>query len=260
MTTTDFTTVTETPGARLSKHGMAMLCHRYRTALDHCAGKDVLEVACGAGQGLGYLARQAKRVVGGDCTPHLVQIARQHYKERILVSELDAHHLDLPERSFDVVILFEALYYLASPQKFLQECRRVLRPGGIVLISTINREWEDFNPSPFSTKYHSARELSELLREQRFQPELFGAFPVGGGSLRDAVVSLVKRAAVALHLVPKTMGGKEFLKRIFFGSLIPLPPELGPDMPDYEPPAPVPGDAPCPQFRVIYAVGRLGAS
>jgi len=45
-----------------------MLVARYALARDRGAGKDILEVACGSGIGLGFLARQAKWVVGGDFT------------------------------------------------------------------------------------------------------------------------------------------------------------------------------------------------
>jgi 2-polyprenyl-3-methyl-5-hydroxy-6-metoxy-1,4-benzoquinol methylase len=63
---TDYCTVTELPGSNATKEQLARLYHRYHFAAGFCEGKDVLEVACGAGQGLGYLARKAKSVVGGD--------------------------------------------------------------------------------------------------------------------------------------------------------------------------------------------------
>lgn len=58
--------VTETPDTKASSEQLTRLYTRYRFASEFCKDKDVLEVACGAGLGLGYLARFAKRVVGGD--------------------------------------------------------------------------------------------------------------------------------------------------------------------------------------------------
>jgi SAM-dependent methyltransferase len=189
--------------------------HRYRFALDYCEGKDVLEVACGSGQGLGFLARKARSVVGGDFTQSLVDRASSYYGDRLSVLRFDAQSMPFPDHSFDVVILFEAIYYLPSPEKFLSETRRVLRQGGTVLISSVNPEWTDFNPSPMSTRYFSVPTLATLLRENGFEPEVRGAFRVEPPTAKGAVVSLVKRLAVSANLVPGSMKGKEFLKKLF---------------------------------------------
>jgi hypothetical protein len=53
------------------------------------------------------------------------------------------------------------------------------------------------------------------------------------------------------------MKGKEFLKRIFFGKLIPLPPEIKDGMAEYTPPVPIPYDKPDFEYKVIYAVARV---
>ena len=62
---------------------------------------------------------------------------------------------------------------------------------------------------------------------------------------------------VSLHLIPKTMKGKEFLKRIFFGKLIPLPPEIKDGMSEFNPPVSIAHDTPNFEYKVIYAVARL---
>jgi ubiquinone/menaquinone biosynthesis C-methylase UbiE len=233
-----------------------MLYTRYKTAAAFCEGKAVLEVACSSGQGLGYLAKRARRVVGGDYTAQVLQLARCHYGGNIPLLRLDAHALPFPARSFDVVILYEAIYYLSRPEQFLEECCRILRDGSVLLICTVNKEWADFNPSPFSTRYFSAKELSDLLQKHQFQVELYGAFPVAKGSTKDAVVSFIKRTAMALHLMPNTMKGKESLKRIFFGKLVPLPPEVVDGMADYAPPVPLSSDSQDSQYKVLYAVAH----
>ena len=120
---TGYATVTEIPGAQASAEQLARMAHRYAFAVALCAGKDVLEVACGAGLGLGALAKVAGKVVGGDIDESLVALARAHYagRPKIEIHRLDAHQLPFPDQSFDVVLLFEAIYYLASPEKFLAE-------------------------------------------------------------------------------------------------------------------------------------------
>ena len=74
----DYTSVTELPGSQATGEQQARLYHRYHTASRYATGKRVFEVACGAG--LGYLARRASSVVGGDYTDSLLRIAQSHYQ------------------------------------------------------------------------------------------------------------------------------------------------------------------------------------
>lgn len=234
-----------------------MLYTRYAYAAKFCEGKNVLEVACGAGQGLGHLAKRARRVVGGDHTENLVRGAQRYYRGQVPLLRLDAHALPFRDSSFDVVLLYEAIYYLVHPERFLAECRRVLRERGTLLICTVNKKWVDFNPSPFSTRYFSASELSALLRKHRFQAELYGAFPVERASIKDLLVSLIKRIAVMLNLIPRTMKGKEVLKRIFLGPLSPIPAEVHEAMAPYFPPVPIRDHTPASNFKVLFAIAHL---
>jgi len=253
----DYTQVTETPGSRITREALQMMYTRYAYAASLCQGRSVLEVACASGQGLGHLARMASRVVGGDCTENLLKTAHRHYRNRVPLVRLDAHFLPFRDHTFDVVVLYEAIYYLARPEHFLRECRRVLRKAGVTVMCTANRERSDFNPSPFSHRYFSSLELAGLLQAHGFMPELYGAFAVTRGSVRNRVVSMMKRAAGSLHLIPRTMRGKEFLKRIFLGKLVTIPAELWEGM--VEPAALTPLDASgvVSQYRVLYAIGRL---
>lgn len=255
----DYATVTEVTGIGATQEQLSMLFTRYKYAAMFCEGKDVLEVACGAGQGLGYLAETAKSVVGSDIDENVLRYAAEHYhgRDNIVLRRCDAQELPFDANRFDVVIFYEALYYLAQPDRFLEECRRVLRPKGLLLICTVNREWSDFNPSPFSTRYFSARELETWLREHGFDADVQGAFPVRQDSVRESIISLIKRTAVALNLMPKTMEGKELLKRLFLGKLSPLPPEVEEGMAPYAPPVPIEGPDEIGQFKVLYAVARV---
>ena len=105
----DFVTVTETPGTGATEEQLAMMYSRYRWAADHAIGKEVLDVACGAGMGLGLLASGARRVVGADYSEALLQTAAAHYGKGVRLVRLDAHGLPFREASFDVALLFEAI-------------------------------------------------------------------------------------------------------------------------------------------------------
>ena len=231
-----------------------MLEARYSLAARHAAGKEVLEVACGAGIGLGRLVDTARRVVGGDYTRGLLRRARLHYGDRVSLVQLDGEMLPFAASTFDVVVLYEALYYLRSAERFVDEARRVLRERGQVLLCAVNPEWRDFNPSPFSTRYYRAPELRGLLEAAGFRVELWAGFPAGGDTPRQALVSVLKRTAVWAHLIPHTMKGKQLLKRVFLGRLTPLPAELGVGNGAYEALQPLSADAAASGFKVLYAV------
>jgi len=249
--TRDYTAVTEITGEAVRRDAHEKMGARYAFAAQRAAGKDVLEVACGSAQGLGLVAQTARRTVGGDYTFALVRDAARHYRSRVAFVCLDGQQLPFPDSSFDLVLCYEALYYLPDAERFAVEAARVLRPGGEIVIVNVNPRWAGFNPSPHSTRYHSAAELGTLLRDAGFSADLRGAFPEGEAGAISKLIGMVRRVAVALHLVPKTMRGKRLLKRLFYGRLVALPPEL------------VQGTPPTlhaidddRHYTVLYAIGR----
>jgi ubiquinone/menaquinone biosynthesis C-methylase UbiE len=254
---TDYMQVTEMPGNKVSKENLRMLYTRYKWASEFIKDKIVLEVACGPGIGLGYLAKKAKKVIGSDYDANLVKIAKNYYKDKIDIFQSDAQCLPFKDNSFDVVILFEAIYYLPHPEKFLSECKRILRKDGIVLICTVNKDWEGFNPSPFSVKYFSVPELTNLFKTNNFEVELLGNFPADGVSFMDKYKLLARKMAVSLHIMPKTMKGKEKLKRIFYGKLVDLPNEIKDEKTENPPFEPIDKTISNQKYKVIYAMGRL---
>ncbi len=205
-----------------------MLRTRYGVAGELVRDHDALEVACGSGFGLRYLASRAKRVVGGDFDARLVTLAARHRSEWIDVVRMDAHQLPFGAGRFDVVLLLEALYYLSDTACFLGEARRVLRHDGVLFVCFPNRDWNGFNPSPFSRRYYSLEELETLLTEAGFAMEGYAGFPAHDSGLHNRLLRRLRRIAVALRLIPRTMRGKAVLKRLLFGPLHPIPKTLPP--------------------------------
>jgi SAM-dependent methyltransferase len=255
--THDFAPVTELPGDEVSPEQLERLASRYFWAGEYCRGLDVLEVACGAGQGLGYLASLSRSLRAGDITPALVARAKAHYGKRIEVTEMDAQALPFPAQSLDVVLLFEAIYYLPSAEQFVHECRRVLRPQGRVLIVTANRDLYDFNPSFLSRRYYGIPELRDLFSARGFSCEFFGVTPVDSVSLRQKMLRPVKMLAAKCNLIPKTMAGKRFLKRLVFGRLVTMPAEVTRSIAPYMPPVPLAAGDANHRYKVIYLAATL---
>ena len=249
---TDFVDVSELAGDRVSAEQVERLCHRYYWAGEHCRGRDVLEAAIGSGAGLGYLAGIARSLRGGDFSAPILERVRRHYGDRIALERFDAQAMPFEDASFDVVILFEALYFLPSAERFADECRRVLRPGGEVLVATANPDLYDFNPAPHASRYLGVPGLADLFDRRGFEARIYGHLRADGASARQRLLRPVKKAAVAMNLMPRTMAGKALLKRIVFGRMLEMPAEIAPGMARYAPPVALAADAPDRTHKVLY--------
>jgi len=257
---TEFSEVTELAGSGISEEQLQRMAHRYGWAASFCQQKDVVEVACGSGQGLGMLGKVSRSLEAGDYSEAILKVARDHYGSRVPLRQVDAQSLPYPDASKDVIILFEAIYYVPEAGRFIRECRRVLRPGGQVLIATANKDLYDFNPSPLSHHYYGAHELVSLFRQSGFEPAVYGYMPVGKVSLRQRILRPVKKLVVSLGLMPKSLAGKRFLKRFVFGKLVSMPAELPPtSIAETEPPTLLPGNAPDQVHKVLYCRATLPA-
>lgn len=143
----------------------------YRRLLDLCAGRDVLEAGCGEGYGADLIASVARRVVAVDYDAATVAHVQTRYP-RVSVIEGNLAALPLPDASVDVVVNFQVIEHLWDQPQFVAECARVLRRGGLLLMSTPNRI--TFSPgldtpvNPFHTRELNAAELTELLTDGGF--------------------------------------------------------------------------------------------
>ncbi len=188
--------------------------HRYRYAAAFVAGKAVLDIASGEGYGSAFLAQHAASVVGVDLHEQAVAHAREHYP-RPNLSYLCGSAGAIPiagEHLFDVVVSFETIEHLDAPTQtaFAAEVNRLLKPEGLLLVSTPNRtlysdphqdknpyHLQEFTTAEFATflenhfrhvrllsqhlypvsyiwnldgHSHGLREYQMALAEERFQP------------------------------------------------------------------------------------------
>jgi SAM-dependent methyltransferase len=106
------------------------------------AGKDVLDVGCGAGVEVARFAKAGARVVGVDIAASAVELTRQNLAQQGLGARLevaDGEALPFPDNSFDFVYAHGVVQYTANDRALVSECRRVLRPGGLAMFQVYNR-------------------------------------------------------------------------------------------------------------------------
>jgi ubiquinone/menaquinone biosynthesis C-methylase UbiE len=218
--------VTEVAGDLVSQEQVNRLISRYSWAVKESKYKDIVEVACGTGPGLDVLRKISKSFIAGDISAKLVSKVRNIYGKKISIKIFDATRLPFKNNSKDIIIIFEALYYLKNTELFFTECKRVLRKGGAILIVTANKDVNGFNPSPYSHKYYSVPELKKKLYDQGFFTYFYGYCSILNISIYQKLFSPIKKFAIKFKLIPKTMKGKQFLKRIVFGKLVKFPDKL----------------------------------
>ena len=253
---TTFEDVTELAGSSISSEQLYRMYNRYSWTADLSKGCDVLEVACGAGQGVGLVARQANSIQAGDFSEAILARASSHYGSRFTFTHFDAQAIPFEDESFDVVAIHEALYYLPDANLFVAEANRVLRPGGRILLTNSNKDLFDFNPSPHSTFYHGVVELKALFDAHGYQVEFWGAQPLNDSGLAQKAMRIAKLFAVKFGLIPKTMRGKQLLKRLVFGKQVLMPAEILPEMSAREELASLPSDQPSHAHKIIYCVAK----
>ncbi|KAF1014108.1 MAG: putative S-adenosylmethionine-dependent methyltransferase [Stenotrophomonas maltophilia] len=145
--------------------------HRYAWCLPLMEGKDVLDVASGEGYGSAMLASRARSVRGVDISQEAVDHAAGRYAALSNLTYLQgsAAAIPLADDSVDVVVSFETIEHLLEQEEMMAEIRRVLRPDGVLVMSSPNKEvYSD------RAGYHNDFHVKELYQVE-FQ-ELVGRY------------------------------------------------------------------------------------
>ena len=140
---------------------------RYRFACLYVKGLVVLDAACGAGFGSRMMSDFAKQVYAVDISRESIEYAKEKYfNKNIVYEQMDIAQIKYPDRFFDAVVSFETVEHIPEPEKFLNEIQRVLKPGGLLIISTPNRETTCKGKevhTPFHIKEFTLEEILVLL-------------------------------------------------------------------------------------------------
>lgn len=146
--------------------------HRYQVASELCCGRRVLDAACGEGYGTAMLARSAASAVGVDLSEEAVKAASAKYvAENLSYVVGDALAMPFADASFDCVVSFETIEHVTDPRRLVAEIRRVLKPSGLLVLSSPNRRAFDRRNrcenggNPYHLHEMEQDELLSLLKE-----------------------------------------------------------------------------------------------
>ncbi len=127
----------------LDQYHFEKLHHLLRLVnFDGYRGRRVLEVGCGAGVDLARFAKGGASVVGVDLSSSAIDLARANFEQQGLTGDFrvaDGEALPFEDNSFDLVFAHGVVQYTADPKRLVEECRRVLKPGGEAVFQVYNR-------------------------------------------------------------------------------------------------------------------------
>ncbi|HZH43585.1 MAG TPA: bifunctional 2-polyprenyl-6-hydroxyphenol methylase/3-demethylubiquinol 3-O-methyltransferase UbiG [Lysobacter sp.] len=149
-------------GPQKPLHALNPVRLRYVAERVPLAGARVLDVGCGGGLLSEALAREGAQVTAIDLAPELIKVARLHTLESGLtvdyrVQPVEAVAEELPG-AFDAVTCMEMLEHVPDPAAVIAACARLLRPGGRLFVSTLNR-----TPAAFALAIVGAEYVARLL-------------------------------------------------------------------------------------------------
>jgi D-aspartate ligase len=189
------------------------------------AGARVLDLGCGAGHTAVTLARRGLMVNALDCEQAMLDRAARRAQEAGVYLTLglgDAHQLPFADGIFDVVLALGLVPWLHSPHKALREMRRVLKPGGFLLISSDNSQrvtyW--FDPIYNMALAPVRNQVTSFLRKRKWMrmpdttPPLLQPTDEFDRWLGDAGFEKIKAATIGFgpftffrrHMLPDRMG------------------------------------------------------
>ncbi|MBL9057188.1 MAG: bifunctional 2-polyprenyl-6-hydroxyphenol methylase/3-demethylubiquinol 3-O-methyltransferase UbiG [Rhodobacteraceae bacterium] len=117
------------------------------TARAPFAGLRILDIGCGGGLLSEPMARLGADVLGADAAPRNIPVAQLHAEQSGLTIDyrnITAEALAAADERFDVVLNMEVVEHVADPLAYLTACQQLLKPGGLMICSTLNRNPKSF--------------------------------------------------------------------------------------------------------------------
>jgi SAM-dependent methyltransferase len=150
----------------------AILLRRLADVIDHARPARILDVGCGAGLFFDALERFG-HVEGIESDAALVEQSGP-WRDRIVVGELDDSFR--PEGSFDAILMLDVLEHVSNPERMLSSARRILAPGGRIVITVPAFEclWTSHDDLNHHLRRYTPRRLCDTVREAGLATESVG--------------------------------------------------------------------------------------
>ncbi len=134
----------------------------YEFARDFVKGKVTADIGCADGYGTQYLADYANEITGVDYSEPTLQIAREKHKTKTNLKFVSGSvpPIPLPDQSVDVVTAFQFIEHIHLRPQFMQEVKRILKPGGVFLCSTPNSKMS-IARNPFHVHEYTFAEMEK---------------------------------------------------------------------------------------------------
>lgn len=228
----DYADFSEVAGTKITRSQLHRMLHRYSWAVSRLKRTDkVLELCCGCGQGLSLLADNCLTIEAVDRTSTLVEMASLITAKnlRVYKQEVGDFLSRVKESTYDVIIMFECIYFFPDLEAVLKLCKISLNPGGRLLCCWPNPRYQGFTPCDHTYIYPTLDESIELLSMDGCKSKTIinGVLDSEGSSgIQDALFRTIKSIATSLKLIPKKQSSRQTLKRIFSGPLVTMPSSL----------------------------------
>lgn len=144
----------------------------YVVAKDYVRG-DVLEVGCGEGRGVGLLMEKSKSFTAVDKIQPVVEELQKKYPNGKFLSMNIPPLGGLKNDQYDSIATFQVIEHIEDDELFLKEIHRVLKPGGVALVTTPNRKMS-LSRNPWHIREYLPDELKKLAQKIFSQVEMKG--------------------------------------------------------------------------------------
>ena len=134
---------------------------------------DVLELGCGEGRGIDIILRKSKSFTAIDKIKDVIEKLSLKYKDNVFISSNFPPLVDIEDNSFDTVISFQVIEHIQDDTQYISEIERILRPGGVALITTPNIKMT-LTRNPWHVREYTSEELNNLCSKYFSQVDVLG--------------------------------------------------------------------------------------
>jgi SAM-dependent methyltransferase len=183
---------------------------RFMTLKNEPVGS-MLDVGCGGGRLLNRMKKRGWQVEGIDFDAQATAKVTQRYGIKTHVGDIT--QCFLPEHSFDVICMSQTIEHLYEPAATLQECLRILKPGGLLVMTTPNAEsigatefgafWRGWE-APRHLHLFTVKSLQQLTRSAGFQIDEARTYTAGSAVVYRVSRTLQQAAQLSSGFPPKS--------------------------------------------------------